>query len=147
MTIVEKIYNFYNGLLGRGISEMIDDPRIDTFIENGIEKRYSVSEGIKSFTVPSRNLDILNKNSYPRIWDKDLQKYVRTTKIKGLFYQLEELKRLINSIRECSKKFELFTKETCPLEKIDEHYRFSRILMEEESYEWNCPFCNKKYST
>ncbi len=34
----------------------------------------------------------------------------------------------------------------CPLEMIDEHYRLSRILAGIGTFEWNCPFCNKKYS-
>lgn len=35
MTIIDRIYNFYNGLLGKKVSEMLDDPRIDKFVEEG----------------------------------------------------------------------------------------------------------------
>lgn len=122
--IMDKIYNFYNGLLGKKVSQMLECPRIDKFIENGIEKEYVVTAS--SIRKP---------------------KYVRATKTNYLHYKLNELKSLIVLIQQLSKKYGKFTKEACPLEMVDEHYRLSRILMENESYEWECPFCNEKFQT
>ena len=78
-------------------------------------------------------------------------------RLNTVYYKIKKLQEIIDGINIEAKKLvqvgipnELGTEqwlkiEECPLEILDRHCELSQILVGVGCYEWNCPFCNKRF--